>query len=480
MHRSDTDCTDIGQHVYNRCLITEEPTQHHRKKKRMEKRMKKNYLLRNKSKHLITKPVLYTTTLLLLAVCLMPLTSASTPTPEVHLPEGQVTMIANDGDVSYFDIHLSDVPPDLDVANGDYNGWCADRSVFMPRGEKLTVRLYNSYDPLLPSLVREKNWDKVNYILNHKDGATKTDIQDAFWYLLCNHPYSKLTDTAKTLVDTAEDGFISQPGEWIAILAEPIRNVSNPWPIQFSFLQVRLPAQEPTEDEEPTQTTTKAISHGYRYNDIAPTADTNGPYTGAPKVSIEFSGTASHDPDGIIISYRWSFGDGATAEGTTAAHSYSHAGVYQVSLTVTDNFGLSDTDTTDATITIRNSPPTNLFISGPANGTTNTDYSYAFGSSDQDHDDITYHIDWGDGTAIQTATLPNGQYFALNHRWNAPGTFTITLTASDGSLVTITEKDVIIKEIPITDNIYIIGLALLAIIALLAILLYSNKAKNKK
>ncbi len=221
-------------------------------------------------------------------------------------------------------------------------------------------------------------------------------------------------------------------------------------------------------------------SHGYRYNDITPTADTNGPYTGFAKETIEFSGTASHDPDGIIILYKWSFGDGATAEGTTASHSYSHAGVYQVSLKVTDNFGLSDTDVTDATITVRNSPPTNLFISGPANGTTNTDYSYAVGSSDQDHDDITYRIDWGDGTTIQTATLPSGQYFALNHRWNAPGTYTITVTASDGSLITISEKDVIIKEMPIADNIYIIGLALLAIIALLAILLYSKKAKNKK
>ncbi len=111
--------------------------------------MKKNYLLRNKSKHLITKPVLYTTTFLLLAVCLLPLAKCSTPT-SIHLPDDTVTMIVTDGDVSYFDIDLSDVPPDLDVANGDYHGWCADRSVVMPRGEQLTVRLYNSYDPSLP------------------------------------------------------------------------------------------------------------------------------------------------------------------------------------------------------------------------------------------------------------------------------------------------------------------------------------------
>lgn len=447
----------------------------------MEKRMKKNKNLKTKTTHRITKPVLCATTFLLLAVCVLPLANATTPTPSIHLPDEPATMIASDGDDSYFDMDLSDVPPDLDVVNGDYEGWCAQRFVMMPRNQELTVRFYNSYDPLLPSQVREKNWEKVNYILNHHDGATMMDIQYAFWYLLCDYPYSSLTSAVKILVDTAQNEFIPRPGEWIAILAEPIRNESNPWPFQFSFLQVRLPSQEPTEPEETeesTQTTTR-ISHGYRYNDIAPTADINGPYTGFPKETIEFSGSTSQDPDGIIITYHWSFGDGATAEGTTAAHSYSHAGVYQVSLKVMDNFGLSDTDVTDATITVRNSPPTNLFISGPANGTTNTDYSYAFGSTDQNLDDITYRIDWGDGTVIQTSTLPSEQYFALLHQWNTPGTFTITVTASDGSLIAVSEKNVIIKELPITENIWIFGLAVLAVIALLAILLYSKKAKNK-
>lgn len=444
--------------------------------------MKKNKNLKTKSTHLSTKLVLCTTIFLLLAVCFLPLASCDTPTPSIHLPDAPVTMTATDGDDSYFDIDLSDVPPNHDVANGVYEGWCADRSVVMPRGEQLTVRLFNSLDPLLPAILRDSNWSKVNYILNHNDGATKTDIQDAFWYLLCNYPYSYLTSTAKMLADTAQEGFIPQPGDLIAILAQPIRNNSNPWPIQIAFLQVKLPSQEPTEPEEPEQPiqTTTTHSHGYHYNDLAPIADTNGPYTGYTKETLEFSGTTSHDPDGIIILYKWSFGDGTTAEGTTTTHTYSHAGVYHISLKVTDNFGLSNTDFTNATITIRNSPPTNPLISGPSNGTINTYYSYTFGSSDQDHDAITYQINWGDGTTIETTTLPSGQYFALNHQWNAPGTYTITVTASDGSLTTVSEKDVIIHETLIADNILIVGLALLAIIALLAILLYTKKAKNKK
>jgi len=438
--------------------------------------MKKNNTLRITSKHHLTKPVLYTTTFLLLATCILPLTSATEPAPNIRLPDEPITMVVTDGDDSYFDIDVSDVPADLEVTNGLYKGWCADRSVIMPRGEQLTIRLYNSYDASLPWAVYDKDLGKVNDILNHHEGVSMKDIQDAFWHLLSEYPYSSLTSTAQKLVDNASNDFIPKPGEWIAILAEPLQNDSNLWPFQIAFLQVRLPSDEPTEPEEPVPT---RISHGLHYNDIAPTADTNGPYTGYPKETIEFDGTASVDPDGVIISYHWAFGDGAYAEEPTTSHSYTHAGVYQISLKVTDNFGLSNTEHTDATITIQNSPPTNPVISGPVNGTTNTEYSYAFRSIDQNHDDITYRIDWGDGTPIQTTLQPSGQYFALIHQWNTPGTYTITVTASDGTLIAVSAQDIQIKELPITENIWVLGLAVLAIIALLAILLTAYKPKNK-
>lgn len=448
--------------------------------------MKKNTLLPTTSNRLITKPVLYTSVFLLLAICLLPLASSTTPT--IHLPENTVTMIVTDGTTAYFDITLSDVPSGFDVKDGSYKGWCADRSTVMPRGETLTVKLYSSSDPSLPWHLREKNWSKVNYILNHHDGVTKTDIQDAIWYLLCQYPSMYLSSTAKQLADNAQNGFVPAPGEWIAIPAEPIQNDSQPWPFQVAFLQVTLPSQEPTEPDEPDQPdepeqpdepiqTTVIHSHGLHYNDVAPTASTNGPYTGFAKESIEFNGAASMDPDGIIISYHWSFGDGATSEDITTAHSYSHAGVYQVRLTIRDNFGLSDTDVTNATISTRNNPPT-LLISGPVNGSTNTEYAYTFVASDPDNDEISYQVDWGDGTSIQTGTAPSGQVVGLSHRWNSSGTYAITVTASDGSLLTVSEKDIVIKETIVAENIWILGLALLAIIALLAILLYSKKAKN--
>jgi|GEM_PF-2865275 len=60
-------------------------------------------------------------------------------------------------------------------------------------------------------------------------------------------------------------------------------------------------------------------------------------------LSFTFDGSASSDSDGTISSYVWSFGDGTTdsVSGATATHTYSQAGLYNVTLTVTDDDGAS-------------------------------------------------------------------------------------------------------------------------------------------
>lgn len=62
-----------------------------------------------------------------------------------------------------------------------------------------------------------------------------------------------------------------------------------------------------------------------------------------PGVSINFNGSASYDLTGTIDNYLWDFGDGQTATGATANHSFGAEGNYQVSLTVTNNRGRHDT-----------------------------------------------------------------------------------------------------------------------------------------
>jgi hypothetical protein len=53
---------------------------------------------------------------------------------------------------------------------------------------------------------------------------------------------------------------------------------------------------------------------------------------------VSFRASAS-DPDGRIVAYRWSFGDGGTGSGAHTWHSFSSGGAHVVTLRVTDSWG---------------------------------------------------------------------------------------------------------------------------------------------
>ncbi|MDI6874368.1 MAG: PKD domain-containing protein [Actinomycetota bacterium] len=55
-------------------------------------------------------------------------------------------------------------------------------------------------------------------------------------------------------------------------------------------------------------------------------------------------GSASHDPDGDIVSWHWDFGDGESATGKTVTHAYHSEGEYTVTLRVMDDRGASAND----------------------------------------------------------------------------------------------------------------------------------------
>lgn len=68
-------------------------------------------------------------------------------------------------------------------------------------------------------------------------------------------------------------------------------------------------------------------------------------------LECSFDGSASADTDGTIVSYAWNFGDGTTAAGVTATHTYAAEGTYSVTLTVTDDGGLTGVATNAVTVT---------------------------------------------------------------------------------------------------------------------------------
>ena len=56
-------------------------------------------------------------------------------------------------------------------------------------------------------------------------------------------------------------------------------------------------------------------------------------------ITFDASSSYSLDPDAVIISYKWNFGDGTIGKGRLVSHSYSSTGDYTVALTVVDGDG---------------------------------------------------------------------------------------------------------------------------------------------
>ncbi|WP_070962575.1 S8 family serine peptidase [Vibrio sonorensis] len=137
---------------------------------------------------------------------------------------------------------------------------------------------------------------------------------------------------------------------------------------------------------------------------------------------FNFDGSASSDPDGTVISYLWDFGDGTTSNEKIVSHEYATAGSFQVSLTVTDNDGLTDSDTTSVQVT--NELPVAV-ITGLASSYDVTESIFFDGraSSDAEGNIINYDWDFGNGDSDSGATT--------NYSYPSGGDFTVTLTVTD-------------------------------------------------
>src|SRR5205823_1821947 len=84
---------------------------------------------------------------------------------------------------------------------------------------------------------------------------------------------------------------------------------------------------------------------------VAPTANAGANQTAKIGTALTFNGSGSIARDGATITtYKWAFGDLATASGATVTHAYASAGTYVVTLTVTDSWGATGQGSCTATI----------------------------------------------------------------------------------------------------------------------------------
>ena len=69
-------------------------------------------------------------------------------------------------------------------------------------------------------------------------------------------------------------------------------------------------------------------------------------------LTASFDGSTSSDPEGGALTYAWDFGDGLSGSGVSPQHTYTAAGVYPVTLTVTDPALGTDTEVGSVTVTV--------------------------------------------------------------------------------------------------------------------------------
>jgi len=91
----------------------------------------------------------------------------------------------------------------------------------------------------------------------------------------------------------------------------------------------------------------------------APVADAGGPYSGEVGLPVTLDASGSYDPDGVIVRYEWDCnGDGEYDQITSSSqmpYTWDIAYNGTITLRVTDDDGLTATDT--ATVTITSPPP---------------------------------------------------------------------------------------------------------------------------
>jgi uncharacterized repeat protein (TIGR02543 family) len=188
------------------------------------------------------------------------------------------------------------------------------------------------------------------------------------------------------------------------------------------------------------------------------------PQTGDALLAVNLDASDSFDSDGEIVHYDWDFGDGFGGEGQQLTHTYTQPGVYEVTLTVTDNEGFvgqafaSVVVTGDAQPAVLVTPPPMgpplppLFGQPqiqpyPSLHEDGGSLSYSIRLATQPTADVTVSIGSGDRVDAVPQTLT---FTSAN--WNTPQE--VILTAVDDEIVNGTTVETITASAASSDTSY--------------------------
>ena len=323
------------------------------------------------------------------------------------------------------------LPPTAE-ANGPYSG---------NQGASISFSSAGSSDPEAGTLTYQ--WD-------FGDGSTSTQANPS-------HVYATGGSFTATLRVTDPENLFDEDTAQVTINRPPVAEANGPYagdvgdPIAFSSASTSDPDGGPLtyrwDFGDGTTSTQANPSHSYASSgvftatlratdngglfdedtasvsvtqNLPPTAEANGPYSGNQGAAISFSSAGSSDPEAGTLTYRWDFGDGSTSTQANPSHTYSTGGSFTATLRVTDPENLFDEDTAQVTV---NRPPV-AEANGPYAGDVGDPIAFSSaGTSDPDGGPLTYRWDFGDGT---TSTQANP-----SHSYASSGSFTATLRVTD-------------------------------------------------
>ncbi len=83
-------------------------------------------------------------------------------------------------------------------------------------------------------------------------------------------------------------------------------------------------------------------------------------------------------------------------------------------------------------LTVVNHPPDKPWITGPLQGKIGVEYAFKFNAVDPDGDNVSYYVDWGDGTnSGWTNYYGSGEDVIISHTWNKIDHNTLRCKAKD-------------------------------------------------
>ncbi|WP_261563382.1 PKD domain-containing protein, partial [Frankia tisae] len=152
------------------------------------------------------------------------------------------------------------------------------------------------------------------------------------------------------------------------------------------------------------------------------------PAAGNAPLSVTARASASTAGSSPITGYSFAFGDGATAAGEKATHTFAQAGDYTVTVTVTDSAGRTSTASAAAHVTAAAAVgPTAQLSAGRSQATAPADIVADASASTAGSSPIAdYAFTFSDGTTVGPQASATAR-----HQVTAAGTYTVSVTVRD-------------------------------------------------